>query len=122
MLVPALMVLGPLLATTRSAEVLTVVVAVELLLASVGSVVVVLAVAMLVTVEFLAAPGLTLSTKVKVAVAPAASVAMLAVTVPVLPTPGAVRSQPPGKVADTKVAVTGMASASDTVWASLGPL
>jgi len=76
------------LVTTRSAEVLTVVKAEALLLLGLGSVVVVVAVAVLAMVEPVATLAPTWTTMVKLGAAPAATVGLLKVMVPVPPTAG----------------------------------
>src|SRR5437667_373147 len=107
-----------------SACVWTVVVAMPVLLAGVGSVVVAAAVAELLMVAPLAVLLLTLTTIVKTAVSPAATVALEKTTLPVPPTTGALVLQPEPVVttAETKVVLAGTASVTVTVWASLGPL
>ena len=110
--------------TDRSAALLTVVVAVALLFPGVGSVVVELTVAVLVIVEPLGVAALTLTTSEKVAVAPAARVAMFAVIVPVPPTAGEVIEEPGPEVCitETKVVFAGVESVRETLCAGLGPL
>src|SRR5262249_40009142 len=105
------------LVTARSARVLTVVVAVATLFAVVGSAVVLRTVAVFVSVALLAALGLTVTTMVSVAVAPAATVHRLA-----LPTPPAWVAVPLLEVTETKLVLPGRLSVSETPWASLGPL
>src|SRR5439155_1115602 len=105
-----------------SAAVATVVVAVDVLLPGVGSVVLLETFAVLDKVEPLASLALTLTTRVKVALAPAARVAAVVVTVPVPPTVGVVDVKPTGAVKDTKVVPVGTASVSATLCASLGPV
>src|SRR5262249_22531148 len=89
---PAMAVAGPVLVTARSATAWAVVLTVELLLPEVGSVVLLLTVA----VFFSAAPsstlGLTCAITVKLAEAPAASVAM--VSLMLLPLPPGVKAGP----------------------------
>src|SRR5262249_42730268 len=65
----------------------------------------------------------TWTTMVKVALAPAAIVARLPVTVPFWPTGGLVKVKAGPDVcdSDTKVVPAGSASLSETVWASEGP-
>src|SRR4029078_8409540 len=67
--------------------------------------------------------GFTLTTNVKVAVAPAANVAFVPLKVPVPPTDGFDRLKfgPAVCVADTNVVLRGTASLSDTCCALLGP-
>lgn len=102
----------------RSACVLTEVVAVAELFPGVGSVVAVVAVAVLEMTEPLATFAFTCAMTVNVADAPAASVLFVAVNVPVPPTDGvvSVNAGPPVCVA------AGSASLSDTVCALLAPL
>src|SRR2546428_4273546 len=110
-----------LLVTTRSAPVLTVVVAVALLFAGTGSTVVDVTLAVLEMVPVAAA--LTFTTSVNVADAPAANVAMFAVAVPVPPTAGvvSVKAGPEVSIMETNAGATGSASVGGTVWGSLGP-
>src|SRR5215470_13173704 len=123
MLFPAMTGSGEsLLVMARSACALTLVVAVAVLLPAFGSVVALAAVAVLVMVAPLPTLALTLSTMVKVAVVPAANVALEKTTLPVPPTGGVVMVQPAGAVAETKVVLAGTASVTVTVCASLGPL
>jgi len=107
-----------------SADVCTVVVAVPVLLAGVGSVVTLAAVALLVIVAPLGVPESTFTTIVNVAVSPAATVALENTTFPVPPTAGELVDHPlpVETTADTKVALAGTASVTVTVWASDGPL
>ena len=107
-----------------SAEVWTVVVAVPVLLAGVGSVVELAAVAEFVIVAPLAVLELTFTTIVKTAVSPAATVPLEKTTLPVPPTAGelVLHQVPVVTTADTNVAFAGTASVTVTVWASLGPL
>src|SRR5438128_10882742 len=100
------------------------VVAVAVLLAGVGSVVVVAAVAVLVTVVPVGVVTSTLTTMVKTADSEAATVAFEKTTLPVEPTVGADVLQPLPVVttADTNVVFVGTASVTVTVCASLGPL
>src|SRR6266511_4102671 len=111
------------LVTTRSADASTTVVWVAELLAAFGSVVVVVTVAVLLSVEPLAALGLTWTTRVKVALAPAAKLAAVAVKVPVPPTGGVVRlnAGPLVCIADTNVVLAGIRSLSVALAAALGP-
>src|ERR1044071_4090919 len=112
------------LVTARSAWAITVVVAVAVLLPGVGSVVAVVAVAELVMMVLCGVLALTLTTMVKTAVSPAATVALENCTVPVPPTAGCVLLQPVPvvTVADTNVVFAGSVSLTLTVCASLGPL
>ena len=66
---------------------------------------------------------MTLTTSVNVALAPAANVPRVAVTVPVPPTGGVVRvnAGPLSWVKDTNVVFAGMTSVIVTLRASLGP-
>src|SRR5256885_15725701 len=82
-----------LVVTSRSAEVPTVVVAVEVLFEGFDSVVVEATVATFVIVAPFGVAAFTLTTRVKPALAPAAKVAMVAVTAPVLPTGGGGRAK-----------------------------
>src|SRR5215212_2341463 len=95
------------LVTARSAEVATVVVAVPVLLPELGSGVVVVAVAEFVMVEPFGTLAPTLTTMVKLGVAPAATVALVKVTVPVPPIAGAEVAQPAGAAAETNVVPAG---------------
>src|SRR6266850_5085528 len=72
----------PLLVTSRSAEEFTLVVSVAVLFAGIGSEVVLVTLATLVIVAPLGVAGLTVATTVKVALALAAKVALVAVSVP----------------------------------------
>src|SRR5690242_3919224 len=106
-----------------SALTCTAVVAVAVLLAGVGSVVALPAVAELVMVVPFAVFELTLTTIVKTDEPPATSEGFVNISVPVPPTAVlSVRAQPAGVVVDTKVVLAGIASFSVTDWASLGPL
>src|SRR5438034_1202825 len=80
--------------------------------------------AVLTMFEPLAALGLTCTTTVKVAEAPAARVAVVPLIVPVPPTGGLVNVNvtPLFWVSDTKVVLAGMLSVSCTLCASEGPL
>src|SRR4051812_33153379 len=105
------------LVTERSADALTVVVSTAVLLAASASVVVLATMAVLESVEPWRLLALTLTTMVKVAVAPAAKVGTVALTVPVPPTGGVARVKvgPLVWVAETKVVPTGTTSLRDTV-------
>src|SRR5438132_3583158 len=117
MLLPGAAVAGPVLVTARSADVATVVVTVDVLLAAFVSVVVVAAEAVLVMVE----PLPTCTTIVKVAVAPAASVGLVSVIVPVPPGAGVKLVKPAGWVSETNVVPAGVSSVREMFCASLGP-
>src|SRR5260221_9883313 len=82
MLLPAMIVAGPVLTMLRSADVSTVVLAVELLLVLSVSVVVVVTLATLVMIEPLASLLMTCSTTTKVAVTPHANKAMVSLMLP----------------------------------------
>src|SRR5262249_25243858 len=112
------------LVTARSAIALTVVVAVPVLLAGVGSVVALPAVALLDSVAPFGVAELTCTTIVNTAVSPAATVALENTTLPVPPTAGALRLHPTPVVttADTNEVLAGTASVTVTDCASLGPL
>ena len=106
----------------RSAEpVPTVVVAVALLLAGVGSVVEEPAVAVLVMVEPFVSEALVATTSVKDAVPDAGNCAIEQLTVPVPPTEGLVQDQPAAGASETKVVPAGSVSAIVAFCASLGP-
>jgi hypothetical protein len=121
--VPAVMVVGPLLLMLRSAEVATVLLTVEVLSALVGSLVLLVTLAVLLMVELLASLERAWTTRVKVALAPEAKLAMLPLTVPVPPGDGLLKVKPEPLVWDseTKVVPLGMASVRLTFWASEGP-
>src|SRR5437764_438449 len=90
-----------------------------------GSVFVLAAVAELVMVEPFTALALTLTTILKTAVSPAATLALEKTTLPVPPTAGGLGIDQPVPVvttAETKVVLAGTASVTVTVLASLGPL
>lgn len=106
------------LLTARSACLLTVVMAVPVLLLLFGSAVVALATALLVITEAAAALELTLTTNVKVAVSPAATVALEKTTLPVPPTDGGLgidHPEPVAIAAEKNVVPVGTASATVTV-------
>src|SRR5258707_989019 len=107
-----------------SAETPTVAELVALLLAGFGSVTGDETVAVFVIVEPFATVAPTLSTIVKEAEAPFASVASVQLTDPVPPTAGfaQVNAGPVACVSDTKVVPAGSASVSVTLCASFGPL
>src|SRR5947208_618943 len=113
----------PLLVTARSAEVPTVVVAVEVLFEAFDSVVVEATVATFVIVAPFGVAAFTLTTSVKPALAPAARVTRVQVTVPGLPAAGVVQPKvgPLVWVRDTKVVPAGRTSVRLTLWASEGP-
>src|SRR5947208_1193795 len=96
------------LVAARSADAVTVVKAGALLLFGSGSLVVVVAVAVLLIVEPLATLAPTWTTMVKLGVAPAATVGLAKVTMPVPPTAGDEVLQPAGAVSETKVVPAGM--------------
>src|SRR5262245_58031988 len=110
------------LVTARSAWALAVVVAVARLLAVLASAVPPATWAVLVRVVPAATPPLTRTTRVKIAVSPAATVARVLLTVPVPPTGGVALDQPAGDVKDTNVVLAGTVSVRLTFWASLGPV
>jgi len=109
------------LEATRSARALTVVLAAPVLFPELGSGVELAAVAELLMVL----PARTLApmctTMVKVGAAPAATVGLAKVTVPVPPTAGAAMVQPAGALAETNVVPAGRVSETLTLCASLGP-
>jgi hypothetical protein len=113
----------PDLLIARSARPTTVVGSVSLLFPGVGSPVVVVPVAVLLRIPA-GAFWSTLTTRVNVALAPAARVAIEQVIVPFAPTAGAVQPKagPASWVIDTKVVPAGSESDRATVWASDGPL
>ena len=108
--------------TARSAELVSVAVAVAALFPALGSAVVAVTDAVLLIVPL--AEALTFTTTVKVAVAPATSDPAVQLIVPVPPTGGLVQTNagPPLCVSETNVAFAGTASVSATVCASDGPL
>src|SRR5262249_44070070 len=112
------------LVTARSADELTVVVAVLELLAGVGSVVADVAVAMFTIALPLAVLLGTATTIWKAAVLPAGKVGLLNTQVPVPPTGGAAPLQPVPVItaAETNVVPAGTLSDTWTALASLGPL
>src|SRR5438552_4103210 len=122
MLLPELTVAGPVLVIARSAEAATVVLAEPVLLPELESGVVLVAVAELLMAVPAATLAPTWTTIVKLGVAPAATVGLVKVTVPVPPTAGALVAQPAGAEAETKVVPAGTTSERTTPWASLGPL
>jgi hypothetical protein len=110
------------LAMARSARATTRVIAVPVLLAVLGSVVLDVAVALFVRKVPSGKSWATCTTMVKLAASPLATVAFEMVTVPVEPTAGIETGQPGGAVAETNVVPGGRGSAMVTAWASLGPL
>src|SRR5437660_10346602 len=125
MFVPAVTVAGPDLVTARSVTALTVVVMVELLLAGLGSVVLLLTLAVLTMLEPSGALEFTCTTMVKDAEpAGGKAVGSRAAMFPVLPAAGAVtrNAGPLVCASETKVVLAGTASVNSTPWASLGPL
>src|ERR1044071_9956509 len=113
-----------LLVIEMSACACTVVIAVPVLFAGVGSVVVLAATAELLITVAAAVFEFTLTTIVNTAVSPVTTVAFENTTFPVPPTAGALVVQPVPVVtaADTNVQFAGTASVTVTVCASLGPL
>jgi hypothetical protein len=122
--VPAVMVVGPLLLTVRSAEARTVVLTVEVLSALVGSLVLLVTLAVLLMLELLASLESAWTTRVKVALEPAVKLAILPLTVPVPPGDGLLKAKvgPPVWDSETKVVPVGTASVRLTFWASEGPV
>src|SRR5437763_1650954 len=110
--------------TRKSAEVPTVVLDVDELLAALVSVLVVETLAVLVMVKPLPSLALAWTTITKVALLPAVSVPMVPVMVPVPPTGGLVKEKagPEDCDSETNVVPAGTVSVKRTVWASLGPL
>src|SRR5947199_97615 len=111
---------GPVLLTWRSARGVTAVPLVEESLVGSVSVVAVVPVAVLDSPPVTPEP--TCSTRVKVALAPAASDERLSVTVPLLPTAGVAdpKDGPPSCASDTKVVPPGSGSLTETACASEG--
>src|SRR5688572_25154063 len=96
---------------------------VSALLPGVGSVVAEETVAVLAMIVPSGTSLSTFTTRTNVAVAPAASVGLVDVTVPPeLPTAGSMLFQPAGSTNDTNVVPGGITSVSVTLAASLGPL
>src|SRR5437870_4179859 len=121
MVLPAGATDGPVFMTAKSAEVLTVVVAVDVLLVELESALALLIVAALLICVPLATLALIVTVIVKVSNAPFGKVAMVSLTLlPVLPSVN--MSAPPVWLCDTNVSVLGRRSDSVTFWASLGPL
>src|SRR5436309_2757164 len=112
---------GPVFVTARSARGVTAVLLAPASLVGSRSVVVVVPVA--VFDNPLVTPGLTCTTRVKVALAPAARLERLSVTVPPLPAAGVddPKDGPLPWDRETKVVPAGSGSDTDTPWASLGP-
>src|SRR5262245_65684915 len=90
---------------------MTVVVAVPVLLAGLGSKVVDVALALLAMVGRLGTPGGTCTTMVSAAEAPPARAGLVKMTVPVPPAAGPVIVQPAGAAAETNVVLSGGVSA-----------
>src|SRR5215475_10901270 len=97
-------------------------VVVPLLLPGTGSVVALAAVAVFVMVVPPGVELLILTTSVKATIAEFATLVFVKTTVPVPPTGGEVVVHPAGAVAETKVVLAGVGSATVTLLASLGPL
>src|SRR5437763_1570262 len=112
---------GPVLLTCRSARGVTAVLLVPASL--VGSVSVVAVVPVAVFDNPLVIPELTWTTRVKVALAPAARLERLSVTVPPLPAAGVddPKAGPLSWDRETKAVPAGSGSLTATPWASLGP-
>jgi len=104
-----------------SAAVPTVVVAVAVLFAVLGSLDVAAIVDEFVMTVVFGVPALTLTTRVNEALAPAARLAMVQLTVPVPPTAGVEHDQPAAKVSDTNVVLVGTTSLSVRLVAPDGP-
>jgi hypothetical protein len=104
-----------------SAAVPTVVVAVAVLFAVLGSVDVAVIVVVFVMTVVLGVPAVTLTTRVKEALAPAARLAMVQLTVPVAPTVGFEHDQPAAWVNETNVVLGGTTSLSTRLVAPDGP-
>src|SRR6266496_4291643 len=124
MLLPAVIVAGPLFVTERSAEALTVAELDWLLLPGVGSLVVDDAEAVFVSVVLFTTFAPTFKTSVKVAEEPEASVPIVQFTEPLAPTAGFVQlnAGPVFCASETNVVPAGSVSLSVTLCASLGPL
>src|SRR5260370_819842 len=116
MLVPAVTAAGPVLVTLTSAEVATAALAVDVLSALVGSLVVLLTLAVFEIVEPLASLALAWTTSVKVALAPAARVLMRPETVPAPPAGGLLKEKagPLLCVSETNVEPAGTAAVNAT--------
>src|SRR5258706_2655534 len=100
----------------------TVVVAVDELLAGMESVVALLIVVVLLSIVPSATPELTFTVNVKSSAAPTARLAMVQVTVPVPPTAGVAQVHPSGEESETNVVPVGTVSVKLTVSAVSGPL
>src|SRR5438034_362990 len=120
MSVPDVASAGALLLIARSAA-RTLVVAVAVLFRGFGSKVAELTVAALAIVLPSSAAGLTWTARVKVAVAPLASVAVVQFTVPGEPAAGVVQVQPAGVGIDWNVVSSGSRSFMVTLAAAFGP-
>src|SRR5947208_1424918 len=121
MVLPAGATDGPVFMTAKSAEVLTVVVAVDVLLVELESALALLIVAALLICVPLATLALIVTVMVKVSTAPFGKVAMVSLTL--LPLLKRVKtSWTLAWLCDTNVSVAGSTSDSVTFWASLGPL
>src|SRR5260370_1241501 len=121
MVVPAGATEGPVLVTAKSAEVLTVVVVVDVLLAELGSGVALLTVAALLICGPVGTLALIATVMVKVSVWPFGNVAMVSlIMLPLLLRLNT--SEPAIWLCDTSVSPVGSVSVSVTFWASLGPL
>ena len=96
-----------------------VVFAVAVLLPGVGSAVVVVTVAVLLTVPVVPAP--TSTTRVNTSLAPEATEGLVQLTVPVAPTAGVVQVQPAADVNELKVTPAGNGSFNADVTAAFGP-
>src|SRR5512142_3147792 len=110
--------------TPRSAETATadvVVVAVALLFAAFGSVVVLVSEAVFVIVDAAGTAAPTWTTSENDTFAPVRTVGAVQVTAPVPPTGGVVHVNPAPDVSETNVVFAGMLSVSTTDCASLGP-
>src|SRR5688572_8171983 len=112
-----------LLVTERSARPTTAVCAVAELLSGHGSKVSLVAVAVLRSVVPSGVLGSTLTTSLKVAVAPAPNVEIVQLTVPVPPTAGVeqLKAGPLVCANETNVVLAGIASVNATLTAPLGP-
>jgi hypothetical protein len=108
-------------APNEGAGLVTVVVAVAELFAVEDSVVEVETVAVLLMTVALGTAQLTFTTSVNTALAPAARLGLVAVTMPVPPTGGVITVQSAGAVNDTKVVLVGMVSESETLAAAAPP-
>src|SRR5262245_18693 len=104
-----------------SAAVPTVVVAVAVLLAALGSMDVAPTDAVFVMTVAFAVPALTLTTRVNEALAPEARLARVQLTVPVAPTAGVEHDQPAAEVSDTNMVLFGTTSLSVRLVAPNGP-